>query len=318
MGYYLLDHPNRSGPNFYTTRRMPVLAIVVHITAGLQDLDLVGPDHSAEGVCRYAATTDRDVSWHRSSDTDSEIELLPTSYTAWHCANYNSTTIGHEISKLDVSWHDKPAEWVTRTLRMAAVGPAGTTGLRRLAQLYRVPARRGTRAELDAAIAHYRRTGEIRPVGFLAHSDLDPDRRRDPGWDFPWPRFLSLIATGPAPRPAPPQEDDMPLTPADGQTVLNTRVEIPTLLRPAFEQTSYTAEQMLLGANYWSAQAAKNLAAFTAQSAGRDAALLAAIKSLAAGDDVDLAAIQAAARAGAAEALADFEFPADPIPPVTR
>lgn len=199
MDYYLLKNPNPSGPNFYPTRRQPVLAIVVHITAGLQDLDLIGPDHSAEGVSRYAATTDRDVSWHRSSDSDSEIELLPTSYTAWHAVDYNSTTVGHEISKLDVSWADEPAEWVTRTLRMAAVGPAGKTGLRAVAKQYGVPRRRASRAKLDAAIDLYRRTGQVRPVGFVAHSDLDPTRRRDPGGDFPWLRFFGFMADPDAP-----------------------------------------------------------------------------------------------------------------------
>lgn len=194
MGFYLLEHPNPTGPNFYETRYQPVLAGVVHITAGLEDTDLIGEDHSAEGVCRYASETTRDVSWHHSSDSDSEIFLLPDSYTAWHASDYNSCTVGREISKLDVTWSDEPAEWVSRTIRCAAIGPEGRTGFRATALRYGIPFRRATASELDAARALWKRTGEVRPVGFVAHSDLDPDRRRDPGADFPWSAFLGLMA----------------------------------------------------------------------------------------------------------------------------
>src|SRR5688500_6361688 len=98
MGFYLLDNPNPNGPFYYTTRRGKILAMVVHITAGLEDLDATN-DHSAEATARYAATTSRPVSWHLGSDTDSGFHLLPASYTAFHVRGYNSTTIGHEISK---------------------------------------------------------------------------------------------------------------------------------------------------------------------------------------------------------------------------
>jgi hypothetical protein len=183
VGYYLLDHPSPTGPNYYPTRRSPLLAIVVHCTAGLQDLDLIGPDNSAEGTARYAATTDRDVSWHSGSDSDTWVDLLPYSYTAWQCQGYNSSTAGHEISKRDMVWADEPADWVTRTLTIAA------RGLATRAREHRIPLRRATRAELDRAIAN---GGP--PVGFVTHAELDPARRTDPGADFPWTRFLGLMA----------------------------------------------------------------------------------------------------------------------------
>lgn len=198
-GYYLLDNRNRHGDHFYPQREKPVLAIVVHITAGLEDLDYTD-DQSAEATARYAATTDRRVSWHSGSDSDSYLRLLPTSYTAWHATGYNSCTIGHEVSKKDTVWADEPPEWRTRTLSNTAACLA--PDVRR----HKIPLRRATKAELDAAIAHYERTGEARPVGFVAHADLDPTRRSDPGKDFPWARFLSLFAQ---------EEDDMPLTDDD-------------------------------------------------------------------------------------------------------
>jgi len=187
MGYFLLDRPNPHGPHYYPSRARPLLAYVVHITAGLQDLDGVD-DQSAEATARYAATTDRQVSWHVGSDTDSVIELLPPGYTAWHVSDYNSACYGHEFSKLHVRWGEMPPTWVDATLRQAARHAAA------IAVRYGIPIRHATRAELDRAIA----TGGP-PVGFIEHSVLDPTRRSDPGADFPWTRFLELVrhyATG--------------------------------------------------------------------------------------------------------------------------
>lgn len=185
-GYYLLDHPNRHGPHYYTTRRGRLLAIVVHITAGLEDFDATD-DHSAENTARYAATTDRAVSWHSGSDSDTAFDLLPASYTAFQCRGYNSTTYGHEISKADPDWRDAPEPWRTRTLRLAG------RHLGAKARALGVPIRKATKAELDRAIA----TGGA-PVGFIGHAELDPERRLDPGRvsgvgdTFPWMTFLAI------------------------------------------------------------------------------------------------------------------------------
>ena len=194
MGYYMLDNQNPYGEHFYRSRRSPLLAIVVHCTAGLEDTDLIGVDQSAENTARYAATTDRSVSWHSGSDSDTWLNLLPYDYTGWQCVNYNSTTAGHEISKRDMSWSDEPAEWVTRTLTIAA------RGLRTKAFRHGIPLRRATKAELDRAIA----TGGP-PVGFIGHRELDPTRRTDPGTDFPWDRFFALMTPPPA---TPVEEED--------------------------------------------------------------------------------------------------------------
>lgn len=196
MKYTLLERPG--GHHFYTSRRRKVKAIVVHCTAGLEDM--VGADNSAEATARYASTTDRKASWHSGSDADSFVKLLPASYTAWHCINYNSSTYGHEISKRDMTWADEPAEWVERTLTVAA------RGLAPIAASLGVPIRRCTKAELDRAIAT-----DGPPVGFIAHMTLDPRRRRDPGKDFPWQRFLGLMRP-PAPKPAPKPAAKAPAT----------------------------------------------------------------------------------------------------------
>jgi hypothetical protein len=188
MGYYLLDHPNPYGPHYYTTRRNPLLAIVVHITAGLEDLDATD-DNSAEATARYAATTDRAVSWHSGSDSDTAFDLLPASYTAFQCRNYNSSTYGHEISKRDTDWRSEPEPWRTRTLQLAG------RHLGAKARALGIPLRKCTQAELDRAIAN---GGP--PVGFIGHHTLDPTRRTDPGLvfgvgdTFPWTEFFGYAA----------------------------------------------------------------------------------------------------------------------------
>lgn len=197
MPGYLLDHPNPHGEHFHRSRRGTVLAIVVHITAGLEDLDGVD-DHSAEKTAAYCATTERAVSWHSGSDADSALDLLPATFTAWHAAGYNSRTYGHELSKTSPDWRSAPEAWVDATLRIAA---------RHLAVKARelgIPVRKANRRELDEATAR-----NLNPVGFIGHAELDPARRRDPGIvgateTFPWARFLELVAAYQRPASAPP------------------------------------------------------------------------------------------------------------------
>jgi hypothetical protein len=198
MDFALLDRPNPNGAHFYPTRREPVLAIVVHATAGSEDLDALD-DQSAEAVTAYAASTEREVSWHSGNDSDSWVDLLPAGYTAWHATAYNSCTYGHEISKLTMDWRAMPSVWVLRTLEIAALGtPANPGGLRRVALDLGIPLRWATRAELD----HARATGGP-PVGFISHHEIQPADRLDPGYvreggrvfdTFPRDLFMSLMS----------------------------------------------------------------------------------------------------------------------------
>lgn len=196
MTPYLLAHPNPFGPHFYNSRRGTVVAIVVHVTAGLEDLDGMN-DQSAEATARYAATTRRAVSWHSGSDADSALDLLPSGYTAFQCQGYNSRTYGHEISKRTPDWRYMTPSWVDATLHQAAKHLAPK------ARELGIPLRHATKREVDEAIAR-----NLNPVGFIDHWQLDPGRRSDPGLvggadTFPWARFLDLIRRYQQP-PAPP------------------------------------------------------------------------------------------------------------------
>lgn len=192
MNYTLLDRPNPNGPHYYTTRNEPLLAIVMHITAGLEDLDTVD-DHSAENTAEYCRTTDREVSWHSGSDADSFLYLLPPTHTAWHATSYNSCTYGHEQSKKHTDWRTVPADWVGKTIRNAAKCLAPV-----VAQ-YGVPIRKATRAELDRERANFRAGRPWKPVGFISHAELQPADRTDPGLvgtvdTYPWADLFAALA----------------------------------------------------------------------------------------------------------------------------
>lgn len=224
-GFYLLDHPNPHGDHFHRSRRGSILAVLVHITAGLEDLD-GHDDHSAEKTAAYAAGTDRAVSWHSGSDTDSALDLLPWSFTAFHVQGYNSRTVGHEISKTSPDWRGTDPAWIERTLRRAAEHLAP-----RMAA-FGIPIRKATKAELDRAIA-----GNGNPVGLIGHFELDDDRRQDPGQvgsldTFPWGRFLELLTEAM-------EGDDMALTPKEKDEIGTiAAMKTVAVLKPELDEIS--------------------------------------------------------------------------------
>ena len=154
---------------FYKTRYDKVRGIVLHITAGLQDLGMKGDDPSAEGTNAWQLRAKPEASWNAISDSDSCILCLPDWYTAWHCFGYNSKTVGLEISKLDTDWTDVPDEWIDATLRNAAKWCAA------IVKKHNLPLTLSTKAEVDRAIAR----GE--KFGFTYHGWLNPETRTDPG-----------------------------------------------------------------------------------------------------------------------------------------
>lgn len=179
MPYPLLSNPHK---HFYTTRNMPILGIVLHVTAGLEDF--VPPDRGAENVVKYGQGNSRPASWHGIVDSDSIIDCLPDSYTAFHCIGLNAPSLGLEIANANARWKGKPADWVANTIANAAEWSRP-----RVAK-YDLPIRLSSAAEVRRAVA------ARRPFGFTYHSKMDPSRRIDPGADFPWDRFEAMLRSG--------------------------------------------------------------------------------------------------------------------------
>lgn len=94
MGYYLFDHPPAI-QQFHPGRATPWTGgVLVHTAENV--MDTVGPDTGAENVAAYIARRTTYGSYHVLADSDSVIQLLPPTATAFHCAasGYNSTTVG--------------------------------------------------------------------------------------------------------------------------------------------------------------------------------------------------------------------------------
>jgi len=188
MNYYLLDHPNPNGDHFVRTSVRQVRGIVIHTAENVADT--VGPDGGAEAVANYGATAARSVSWHATVDKDSIIYMLPDEYTAYHVIGYNNSTLGIEQACQSAKWNTYPPEWVDGTIANTAkvVGD--------WCEKYRIPKKRITKAEFDSGAK-----------GIMAHADLDPLRRSDPGADYPWDLLFEKM------------EDDMALSDEDIQKI---------------------------------------------------------------------------------------------------
>jgi len=174
MGYYLLDNEN---PNatlrdngkkgwYYPRRTREIQGIVVHTAEGGRE---------ALGIAKYLAKVDRPASAHSIVDDESIINLLPDDCTAFHVRGHNSNSLGIEISYFASDW-GKDKAYEDAVIAMAAKWCAEKS------ELYNIVPRRLNREEWLAG-----------KQGFISHAELDPSRRTDPGMNFPWEQFFTLI-----------------------------------------------------------------------------------------------------------------------------
>ena len=184
MSFYLIDNPN---PNAQATSPysqwgywgipdalpQPPRVITVHTAENTPDL--VGTDGGAEAVARFFASTSRRVSVHKVIDSDSIIDLLPDTHRAIHSRSAWKDSLSFEIS-YRAAWCGRNPAYEARLLTKAA------EICRNWVSQHGITVRRIDLAEYQA--------GES---GFIAHADLDPTRRTDPGVRFPWNTFLTLI-----------------------------------------------------------------------------------------------------------------------------
>lgn len=190
MSYFLLDNENPNagrgadGRRFHghAARRGQAKVIVVHTAENIPDIS--GEDLGAENVARYLSTTDRQASYHTVVDADSIVRLLPHSYVAFHVRSFNSTSLGLSFATRAAEWARLPDERVTSALAN------GAREARSWSEAYAIPT---VRINVSEALSG--------GTGFVSHSQMDPTRRTDPGRDFPWDRFLSMVSGSPPPPP---------------------------------------------------------------------------------------------------------------------
>lgn len=196
--------------NYYASRgefENNLLGIVLHITAGIDDL--VAPDLSAENTDNWGRTTTSQASWPCIVDSDTIINSLHPKRVAWlHGVpgyNFNRPLWGLEIGKRDPDWNKMPQSWVDATLKNVAAACAP------IVVKHKIPLRVMTnRDEIQRLI------NAKQKVGFTEHWRLTPETRSDAGrmgsvTTFPWERFfmflrsqMSKLSATPTPTPTPP------------------------------------------------------------------------------------------------------------------
>lgn len=183
MTPYLYAHQNQAAPvrangrRFwgYPKRTARIDLIVVHTTESA--FDLIGEDTGAEGVARFQSTTERPSSYHQICDRDSTVLCLPDEAVAFGVVGYNSRALSVSLAMRAADWTDPAkARAAEPTLRRTAAVVA------EWCRAHDVPVALITKAQADDG----RR-------GITSHGRLDPGRRSDPGADFPWNLFSTLV-----------------------------------------------------------------------------------------------------------------------------
>lgn len=173
MSYALLEPGTKN--HFYKTRRAQVTLGVIHTAENTPTFQ--GNRNATFNLVRYAQQTTRAVSWHDTSGDDESVTMLPLSYTGFHVRGYNSRSVGDEQVTRANLWGVAPSDWTERILSNLVASTAFWVAE------YDLPIRRITKAQADAGLK-----------GFVAHGDLDPGRRTDPGRGFPWATYLRMLA----------------------------------------------------------------------------------------------------------------------------
>lgn len=244
MGAYLIDNPP-ARRQFKERGGIPSGVIVLHTAENAPDW--VGPDSGAEGVARFIRDRQDPGSYHIVADSDTRIRMVPFHLQAYgdgtgsnpHAVHISGATQAARWAQAPKAWRDGVVEQMAKGAAVYARWLKATHGIT-------VPARRITRAESDRRVP-----------GFISHGERDPERRTDPGRDFPWDQFLDAFRSAMGEKP--------PAKPEPAEPWWTVPVE-PALLRVATGRLANVAAiaqaSRISGVPFWAACALADMGHF--------------------------------------------------------
>lgn len=141
-------------------------AIVVHTTEGTYDQAI-----------RWFQNPESEVSAHYVISPTGEItQMVPLEKRAWHATYYNTRSIGIEVA----GHAAQPDTWTPANLEALTALTAW------LCDRYRVPVVHPTQKAGS-------KEEPLNVAGIVAHGQIQPWNRTDPGPHFPWERFINDV-----------------------------------------------------------------------------------------------------------------------------
>ena len=229
--FYLIDNPPHVR-QFRERGTTPSGVIVFHTAESTPDW--VGDDAGAEAVARFIQTRTTFGSYHVLCDSDSILPLVPPHMQAYGDGTGSNPHAYHVSAATQAAkWAQAPQEWREETARNMGAAAARYAKWLKIEHGIDVPSRRVTKAESDA-----------RKPGFIAHGTRDPERRTDPGPDFPWDLAFEAFDEALTPPPRPTVGITRVL---EADTEVERRAALRRLIRNAEPPISDLAQRWLTG-----------------------------------------------------------------------
>lgn len=180
MGTYLEDHPNLTKKQYRYPRQSHVTGAIVLHDAECNPQFKLNADNAAESVAKFISIRSDAGSYHSIVDSDSICRVCRYEWEAYHeGTGGNRWSLGLSFACKTNSWDIAPPWWIDAIL---------TNGAREAFNMAMwIKSTTGIIVPAERISAEDYRSG--RP-GFVAHGQLDPTRRTDPGKTFPWMIFL--------------------------------------------------------------------------------------------------------------------------------